>query len=143
MTRFKTDRDLVFAGDDLVRPRMTVEKEKLKQRFPGFEFYAKGGEVIAIKGWLNTNYGWRYKVRIDIPSDYPYSMPDISIVSQTIDSDCSHAYSDRDICVMKSDQWSSSLSLSFIVAKTALWLNKYDVWRRNGKKRWPGTDQHR
>lgn len=140
MTDFQTSRDLVFAGSDLLRPRMSVEREKMRARFRGFAFYATNGRPTSVKGYL-TSYGRRYYVSVEIPPNYPYAMPEVSLPYETIDSEVHHKYSANRPCLMKSEQWSSSLSLAFIVLKTAIWLNKYDSWKRNGRGEWPGTGQ--
>jgi len=143
MSRIQINKKLIFLGTDLTRPRMLVEKEKMNRSFPGFQFYSKGNEITAVKGYLRTNFSNSYYVNIHIPDNYPYDMPIISLPNHTIDSLCSHVYNSGNICVMKSEQWSSTLSLALLVAKVALWLNKYDNWKKNGRVRWPGTDQHK
>ena len=45
MAGFQVDRRLIFAGDDLTRPRMAVEQEKLWARFPGFRLYGTQDRV--------------------------------------------------------------------------------------------------
>lgn len=143
MSTFKLNSEMVFMALDLGRPRIAVEREKMHRFFPDFRFCGGDGYVNSVQGYLRTNYGNSYLVRVEIPSTYPYSCPSISLPQDTIDSDCPHKYSLDEICVMKSEQWSSNLSLAFMVAKAAVWLNKYDLWRYNGKIRWPGKDQHR
>ena len=140
---FQVNKDLIFTGTDLSRPRMTVEKEKLYASCSGFSFYSTASRISSIKGYLSTSYGHRYYVKIKIPENYPYNMPSIWLPYENLDSSCGHLYSDGSICIMKSDQWSTTLSLAFLVKKTAVWLNKYDSWKRNGRRRWPGKDQHR
>ncbi len=130
-------------GNDLSRPRMAVEKEKLVAQFPGFRFYASNGRVSSIQGVLSTSYGNAYNVKIEISPGYPYELPTVWLPNVTVDSECPHRFSGGSLCVMRSDQWSTTFSLAFMVAKTALWLNKYDSWQRGGKRQWPGKDQHR
>jgi len=143
MGRIQANRDLIFSGSDLSRPRMTVEVEKIKAHFPGFSFYGSGDKVTSIKGYLSTNPPFynKYHVKIEIGSEYPYEIPKIWLPYETIDLKCPHRYKDGSICVMKSGQWTSTYALAFMVAKTAIWLNKYDNWKYYGKKRWPGRGQ--
>lgn len=126
---------------DLYRDRMTVEAEKMERKFPSFDFYVAYGQVTLVRGYLSTSYGNEYYVKIAIPERYPYTLPKIYLPYHTIERGCPHTFSDGNICVMRSDQWTSSLSLAFLVAKTALWLNKYDSWKRGGRRRWPGKGQ--
>jgi len=139
VTTFQTSKDLVFTGGDLLRPRMTVEQEKVNTHFPGFSFYATQGRLTSIKGYLRTSYGGSYYVSIQIPPSYPYEGPTVLLPYETIDSGVHHKFSSHEPCLMKADQWSSSLSIAFIIAKTAIWVNKYDSWKRTGQ--WPGTQQ--
>jgi hypothetical protein len=141
MTGFQTNREMIFSGSDLSRPRMVVEKEKLNQLFPGFEFYGSNGQVTSVMGWLNTSYGNRYLVRVVLDASYPYSLPRVELPVTTLEAGTPHRYGGGSICIMRSDQWSTTLSLAFVVAKAAIWLNKYDSWVRNGKGRWPGKGQ--
>ena len=50
MAGFQVDRRLIFAGDDLARPRMAVEQEKLQAHFPGFRLY--GTEEVGLMSKL-------------------------------------------------------------------------------------------
>jgi ubiquitin-protein ligase len=139
MTDMATNRGLLFMGDDLSRPRMVVESEKIKRYFPQFAFKASRGTVTSVEGYLETNDGNYYYVKIKIPDDYPYTMPSVSLPQTAIDSACPHRYVSNNLCVMKSDQWTSNYSLAFMIAKAAIWINKYDVWQRTGH--WPGRQQ--
>lgn len=141
MSNYRTNTETLFMGDDLRRPRWTVEREKISKQFPGFSFYSRDGRVSSIQGYLSTNRGNDYYIKIIISSDYPYALPEIELLHHNIDPECPHQFSGNKICVMRSAQWSSSLSLAFLVAKAAIWLNKYDVWRYKGKVRWPGKGQ--
>jgi len=120
---------------------MAAEKEKMAAHFPSINFFGANGRITSVQGFLRTNYGNSYYVRIEIPEYYPFVMPKISLPYYNIEPDCPHKFVNNDICVMRSEQWSQALSLAFIVAKTAIWLNKYDTWVRNGKARWPGKGQ--
>jgi len=131
-------------GSDLTRPRWAVESEKIKRHFPNFSILQnQNGNISAVSGYLTTSYGISYLVRIELPLAYPYTMPNAKVTNSAIDTSCGHAYSSNELCLMKSEQWSSTLSIAFLIAKAAIWLNKYDVWRNTGRIRWPGTDQHR
>ena len=141
MVRYQTNKELIFMGSDLSRPRMTVEREKMDYHFPKFDFYGTSSKIKSVRGYLNTSYGNSYLVRIDIPEGYPYVLPDVSLPYEDLPSGCPHKFSEDRLCVMKSEQWSSTLSLAFLVGKAALWLNKYDSWKRRGRTQWPGKGQ--
>jgi len=122
---------------------MAVEQEKLARFFPGIKLYGSNGRVTSAQGHLSTSYGNSYYISIEIGENYPYDLPRIRLPRTTVAAGCPHVYQNGNICVMKSEQWSTSLSLAFLVAKTAIWLNKYDKWILSGRTRWPGKDQHR
>ncbi len=138
MSNFQVDRKLIFTSSDLLRPRNAVEKEKIDNMFPQFSFFMHNGN-LGVKGRLKTSYGNHYTIRIETSGNYPYHLPNVELVDTAIESDCPHRYMDNLICVLKADQWTSTFSLAFLVAKAALWLNKYDYWQRNGE--WPGNEQ--
>lgn len=140
MSPLQISTEHIFTGSDLSRPRWTVEKEKLHAAFPGFQFYGHSGMIVSVQGYITTRDDNQYLVKISIADDYPYSLPDIYLPNTIIDSNCRHRFSDNRICVMRANQWSSVLSIAVLVSKAAVWLNKYDVWQRNGHI-WPGTEQ--
>jgi ubiquitin-protein ligase len=140
MAGLQFNRDMIFLGNDLSRPRMVVEKEKMRQFFPGFDFYGTQSKITSVQGTISTSYGNSYDIKVIIGPRYPYTLPTVALLYKSLDSG-PHQYNNGEICVLKSEQWSSTLSLACIVAKAAVWLNKYDSWRRNGKKYWPGKGQ--
>ena len=139
MTNMATNRGLIFTGDDFSRPRMAVESDKIKRYFPNFSFYASGETVKGVKGYLKTSDGNSYYVSIEVDAEYPYKMPIITLPETAVESNCPHRYTGGNLCVMMPEQWSSTYSLAFMVAKAAIWVNKYDIWKRTGK--WPGKEQ--
>ncbi len=141
MANLQINRELIFTGSDLFRPRMAVEKEKMALFFPNFSFYGSGERVTSVKGYLSTSYYNKYYVRIEIGPNYPYSLPDIYLPYTTLEANCPHRFKNGGICVIKREQWSKTLSLAVLVAKAAVWVNKYDSWKQNGKWRWPGRGQ--
>lgn len=143
MQGIQVNRDLLFIGSDFLEPRIIVEKRKLKMFFPQFDFYGIDKKITSLRGLLKTNLNNTYNVRISVTDSYPYTIPFIDLIDFEIDEECRNKYQAGNICIMKPDHWSSVYSLAFVVAKTAIWLNKYDIWRRNGKEEWPGKDYHR
>jgi len=139
MTEIATNKKLIFTGEDLINPRMAVESKKMNKFFPQIRFYASGGTVTSVQGYLKTSYGNSYYIKIAISSEYPYEKPTITLPNTTIKAGCPHKFVNDTICVMKAEQWSSTYSLAFMVAKTALWVNKYDLWQRKGY--WAGKGQ--
>lgn len=140
MSNIQVSKDVLFLDSDLTRPRWTVEQEKIRKKFPGFRLHSKDGtSITSVEGVLHTSYGNSYYVKISIPENYPYQIPSVLLPHHSIESHCPHRFSNETICLMKAEQWSSAYSIAFVISKTALWLNKYDYWKRNGS--WPGKAQ--
>lgn len=137
MPNLQVDRKLIFVSSDLLRPRNVVEKEKVDNMFPQFSFINHNGH-LAIRGRLKTNFSY-YTVRITTTDNYPYHIPVVEIVDGTIKSGCPHRYVDGTVCLMRPDEWTSTFSLALLVARSAIWLNKYEYWNRHGT--WPGNEQ--
>ena len=68
------------------------------------------------------------------------TLPKIFPKAWTIHPEAPHKFSDGSICIMKSAQWRQHFTVAFVVAKAAIWLGKYELWKRNGH-RWPGLEQ--
>lgn len=139
MSNIEVSADVLFGGSDWHRPRWVVEKEKVNQKFTGFSFYGSEGKILAVKGTLHTSYGNSYYVRLSIPDNYPYQIPTVSLPNHNLESNCPHKFTSENICTMKADQWSSAMSIAYLIAKVAKWLNKYDYWKHNNV--WPGKEQ--
>jgi hypothetical protein len=139
VTTTSVNRELLFIGHDLSRPRMTVEQDKLRAFFPGMQFFATNGRVSSVQGYLKTNRGTSYHVRLEIPSDYPLSLPTVFLAYLIDAGDHKHMWNDGSICIMRRSQWSSSYSLALLIARTAKWANKYEIWKYTGS--WPGSEQ--
>ena len=142
MSHIQTDKDTIFTRKDCGKPRMVAEDEKLKKKFSDFRFSKKGNRMY-VRGKLRTNIGNTYKVKITIPYNYPFILPDVYLPETVIDTNCTHKYGTNKICFMRPEHWSSIFSLAMVVGYTARWLNKYDLWLKNGKGDWPGNDGHR
>jgi ubiquitin-protein ligase len=117
--------------------RLYNEQQKLAENFSQFSFVRGRNDAIYLAGALRTNAGVVYQVRVDLPPDYPHSIPYVFPVGW--EANCPHAYTQGNLCIMRPDQWRPIFSLAFVVAKVALWLNKYDVYRTKGY--WPGNEQ--
>lgn len=142
MKEILVNKGMVFSGNEFYQPRMKVENQKLGRFFPQFNFLAVNNKVTSIKGLLTTNYNNSFEVRISMPQEYPYEIPHITPQNFTVEEECEHKYTNGNICVMRPESWKSIYSLAFIVARTAIWLNKYEQWRNNGRDEWPGLDAH-
>lgn len=137
MVDYVVPRGLLITERDSSR-RLYLEQQKLAENFRQFSFARNNSTGrLCVVGSLRTNTGYVYPVRIDLPSDYPHSIPIIYPVGW--DSTCPHVYNAGNLCVMRPDQWRSFYSLAFVIAKVAIWLNKFDVYHSRGY--WPGNEQ--
>lgn len=117
--------------------RMYCEQEVLKRYFPDFELVLdRSTRCFAARGILSTQLNL-YAIRVALPPDYPRTMPTIIPVGWTATGP--HKYTNGHLCVMKSEQWRQAYSVALVVAKAAIWVHKYEVYRREGH--WPGNEQ--
>lgn len=117
--------------------RMFVEQQKLGENFPQFGLYKKSNDQLYAGGTLRTSVGNHYAVQVLLPADYPHSIP--HIVPAGWEAHGPHIYISGSLCIMKPEQWRPFYSLAFVVARTAMWCNKFDVFRAKGY--WPGNEQ--
>ena len=138
MPEIEAGQELTLASWQMQRNRWYNEQQKLKM-FPAFALLAVNGKITAAEGALDTQYNNTYGIRIAL-ENYPYALPKVFPKSWTVDPDVRHRFSDGSICIMKSTQWRKYFTVALVVAKTAIWLGKYELWKRNGH-RWPGLEQ--
>ena len=134
----EADKALLLTTGEMQSNRWHHEREKLRL-FPSFALVGRDGQVIAAVGALDTQYDNSYGVRLDL-SHYPHGLPKIYPNGWSLHPDAPHRYNDGSLCVMRADQWRSYFTIALTVAKTAIWLNKYELWKRNGHH-WPGLGQ--
>ena len=114
------------------------EGQRLRM-FPAFALLGVNGQITVAEGALDTQYNNTYGIRI-VLDGYPYDLPKVLPKGWTIDPAVPHRFADGSICIMKSAQWRQYFTVALVVAKTAIWLGKYELWKRNGHV-WPGLDQ--
>jgi ubiquitin-protein ligase len=96
------------------------------------------GKVYA-RTALQTTAGQNYVLSIKFPDNYPNEMPRVFIDAPAVTS-APHRYQTGSICYMHPSLWNPGAhNLTFVIARAAKWLNKYDVWRNNGGV-WPGAE---
>lgn len=118
--------------------RWSSEATKLRF-FPSFALLRANGAITAAEGTIDTQNGNTYGIRIAL-GNYPYALPKIFPRGWAIHPEAPHKFADGSICIMRSDQWRTHFTIALAVAKTAVWLGKYEIWKRNGHH-WPGLGQ--
>jgi len=121
-----------------MQARWYYEREKLRF-FPSFALLGANGQVTAAEGALDTQNNNTYGIRI-VLDNYPYALPKVFPKAWTFHPDVPHRFNDGSLCIMRSAQWLQHFTVALVVAKTALWLGKYEIWKRNGHN-WPGLGQ--
>lgn len=92
--------------------------------------YAKAGVQIA-----SDRY---YVLSIKFPDSYPNEMPRVFIDAPTI-TNAPHIYTGGHICYLHPSMWNPGAHhLTFVIARAAKWLSKYEVWRDG--RGWPGAE---
>ena len=135
---FLVSEKLVILPEERHEDRFYVEQRKLKDTFPQFKIVAESGNIIGCKGYLTTNLGKDYGFRVWFKEPYPSNMPYVETIGWTVKNGCPHTNSSTNPCVYHSRYWRNFNTMAFMVAKCALWANKYDLWLRTG--RWSGKE---
>ncbi len=138
--------NILITNDDLTvmkrvggeNARAFVEQEKLKLLFPQFEFYQRSRNELVCKGYLKTNTGRRYTVNVSNLGNFPYSAPHVYVDGIEPNP---HQYSHRRICYTKPETWEQKCTISFVISKVAIYLNKHVLFLKTGV--WAGSDAHR
>lgn len=123
--------------------RLAEERRILGKYFPEFSIEPPGGrskDLAEAKGTLTTFASNSYALRIVLPAKYPHKMPSVQADNWKPERNA-HLVNGKYLCVMRSAQWQSFMSAAFVVAKAAIWLNKYEIWI--DKHIWPGAEQHK
>jgi len=93
---------------------------------------------VFVKTGLQTSVGKTYIASIYF-TDYPNRMPQVYVTRPALRSDSPHRYRDGNLCYLHPTMWNPGLhDLTFVLARIAKWLNKYDVWCISGS--WPGAE---
>lgn len=131
---------MLSAAEVQASNRWGYEQQKLRF-FPAFKFLSPNGtDIVAAEGALDTQCNNTYGIRIEL-TNYPFSLPSVWPKGWSIHPNAPHKFSNGTICVMRSDQWRRHFTVALIIAKAAVWLGKYEIWKRNGNF-WPGLGQH-
>lgn len=95
------------------------------------------GKVYA-RTALQTTVGQNYILSIRFPNTYPNEMPRV-YVDAPANISAPHRYQGGHICYLHPSMWNPGTHhLTFVIARAAKWLNKYEVWRTKGI--WPGAE---
>ena len=138
MAEIQATSDLILTTAEMQTNRWYYEQERLR-RFPAFALMSSTGRITAAEGTIDTQSGNTYRIRLTLDG-FPYTLPKVFPKEWTPHPSAPHKYMDGSLCIMRSDQWRQYFTVALMVAKTAIWLGKYEIWKRNGHL-WPGLGQ--
>lgn len=117
--------------------RIQLELTRAVQHFAFVELHTTREGVAYVKAALQTSANKTYIVSIYFPN-YPAVAPDVYVTAPPLFATAPHRYTDGKLCLLYPSMWNPGVhDLTFVLAKTAKWLNKYEVWCETG--RWPGA----
>jgi hypothetical protein len=130
--------------------RLQKEIEIVSQYFPKLGL-VKVGTRDCLEGYMYTNSKKMYKIRLYIPTDLPYSVPEVVVTYPSPLKDyynrdltslgasaTMHLLSAKDgypkICTYKADKWNSNVTFYKVLIKVRLWLEALDGHIRTGQQ---------
>lgn len=118
--------------------RIQSEVSAAQGTFARVELYPTVDGKLYAKAVLQTvNYN-TYVISIRFTDSYPNEMPKVLIEAPTITT-APHRYQGGAICYLHPSMWNPGIhNVTFVIARAAKWLNKFEVWKVKG--RWPGAE---
>ncbi len=138
-TELEADRNLLLTVAEAQSEHRWYYEQVRLGSFPAFSLLRRDGVIVAAEGAIDTQNNNTYGIRIDL-TNFPYALPKPFPRGWALHPDVPHKYNDGSLCIMRSAQWRTNFTIAFVVAKTAIWLAKYEIWKRNGHV-WPGKHQ--
>jgi ubiquitin-protein ligase len=116
--------------------RINREFAAAQQTFAYLELHPTTDGKVYAKTALQT-VSAMYVLSIRFPDTYPNEMPRVYVDAPTI-TNAPHRYNGGNICYLHPSMWNPGThNLTFVIARAAKWLSKYEVWRSRGA--WPGA----
>jgi len=117
--------------------RINREFAEAQKTFSVLELRPTSDGAVFAKTALQTGAG-AYVLSIRFPENYPNEMPRVYVDAPAIGT-TPHRYNAGNICYLHPSVWNPGVhNLTFVIARAAKWLNKYEVWRAKGQ--WPGAE---
>lgn len=115
--------------------RVQGDIRRAREQFPNIETQPTIGGDIYIKALLQTSVGQMYVIYVTFVG-YPSEMPKVTVITPAV-THIQHMYSGGNICYMHPSVWNPAKhDLIYVLAQTAVWLNKHEIFKRKGI--WPG-----
>jgi ubiquitin-protein ligase len=117
--------------------RIQREFSEAQRTFAYLELHPTTDGKVYAKTALQARDGM-YVLSIKFPDSYPNEMPRVFVDAPTI-TNAPHRYQTGNICYLHPSMWNPGAhNLTFVIARAAKWLTKYEVWRSRGA--WPGAE---
>jgi ubiquitin-protein ligase len=117
--------------------RIQREFSEAQKTFAYVELHPTSDGKVYARTALQTSSGM-YVLSIKFPETYPNEMPRVFVDTPAITS-APHRYQTGNICYLHPSMWNPGVhQLTFVIARAAKWLNKFEVWRSEGT--WPGAE---
>jgi ubiquitin-protein ligase len=117
--------------------RIQQEFAEAQKTFAYVELHPTADGNVFAKTALQTPASM-YVLSIKFPENYPNEMPRVYVDAPAITS-APHRYQHGNICFLHPSMWNPGTHhLTFVIARAAKWLNKYEIWRTRGV--WPGAE---
>src|SRR5579862_6135978 len=111
--------------------RIRQEVARAVSTFALVEAYPTTEGGVFVKAAFQTNVGNQYIASIYF-NNYPSQMPKVLITTPALQPS-KHRYTDGSIFYLHPNMWNPGRhDLVFVLARTAKWLNKYEVYRAKG-----------
>lgn len=118
--------------------RIQREIRQASEHFAYLEAQPTSAGGISVKAAMQTTAGGIFIIAISFDG-YPTEMPKVAVTKPEI-VHMKHRYINGNICYMHPNMWNPGRhDLKFVLMQVAVWLNKHEVYTRNGGA-WPGKE---
>jgi ubiquitin-protein ligase len=118
-------------------PRINREFNDAVKTFAMLELRPTADGNVFAKTALQTGAS-TYVLSVKFPDSYPNEMPRVFVDAPALLAS-PHRYNAGNICYLHPSMWNPGIhNLTFVIARAAKWLSKYEVWRVKGT--WPGAE---
>jgi hypothetical protein len=118
--------------------RIRLEVAQALRSFALVEAHPTSEGGVFVKAALQTAMGNTYIISIQF-QNYPNQMPKVYVTKPALPANTKHTYTAGNICYLHPNYWNPGRhDLTFVLARVAKWLNKFEVWRQG--RGWPGAE---
>ncbi len=118
--------------------RIQQEFRQAQEHFAFIELHPTLDGKVYVKVALQSSIQQLYTLSIKFPDAYPNEMPSVFIDAPALGV-APHRFNSGNICYLHPSMWNPGIhDIKFVIARAAKWLNKYEVWKRQGQ--WPGKE---